>query len=206
MKKLIIIIAIFMIFVLLLGNLNKIDNVISDISSKFEDTTAPGTSSGDVTAPVTTYNYNIQLRESGTNKYITTFELTSTKSIAYFSVDYNNDIWLKADDGAKTCFDTENWTTITLSQTTVYPTTLTVYVNYTSTNTGGDSTGDDNIDTETVSCTYCGYKATSSEFAGGCPNCNNEFESDAYETTTCSNCGYTGYVAEFNDNGGCPNC
>ena len=147
MKKLIIIIAIVMIFVLFMGNLNKIDNLISDISSEIEestkakDTTAPGTSSGDGTGSVTKYHYNIQLRESGTNKYITTFELDSTKNVAYFSVDSSNDIWLKAADGAQIGLDTEGWTNIVLSETTVYPTTLTVYVNYTSTNTGGDSTG-----------------------------------------------------------------
>ena len=66
MKKLIIIIAIVMIFVLFMGNSIKIDNLISDESSQIEDTiqdkdtTAPGTSSGDGTGSVTKYHYNIK--------------------------------------------------------------------------------------------------------------------------------------------------
>ena len=196
MKKLIVIIAIVMIFVLFMGNLNKIDNLIADVSSKIEDTTTPGTSSGDVTTSNKTYTFNIQLKELGTGKYITTFTMTSTKNEATFYVDSNNDIILMAADGAMVGLDTDGWYNISLSATNVSSYTTTVYVSYSTssdTGTGNNSTN--------VTCSSCGNYINSYNYESGgdgtgfhelrCQSCKNPIsnESCSYVNGTCTKCG-----------------
>ena len=178
MKNLIIIIAIAMIFILLLGSISKIDNVISDISSDtvtdVSGETKPGGSSSKK------YSYRFDLKENGTNKFITTFYLSSDSSSASIYVNSNNDIMLSAADGASCGFDTQNWTNISLSTSTVTPSTSVVYVTYTANGSSGTVTCPHPSLNDDCVCTSCNQSVHSFTDSTGC---------GAGECYSCISCG-----------------
>ena len=217
MKKLIVGIAIFMIFVLMLGSLSKIDNIISDISSEINETTQDNEtniSSGDVSGSAPKYTYNIQLRESNTNTYITTFTMNSTRSVANFVVNSNNEILLMAADGAMTGLVTDGWKNIVLSQTVVYPSTTVVYVTYTtdSLNTGHTH---NYVTKKTADCNNTGLKECSCGASVTIPKTTHDYSgADACGAGQYYYCNYCGaystipvaHIGDQDGNGKCDYC